>query len=46
MDILRAKEIIECLADGVNPLPGGFGAFAPEDVSPPGALCKQPQFRR
>lgn len=46
MDILRAKEIIECLADGVNPLPGGFGAFAPEDVCPPGALCKQPQFRQ
>lgn len=32
MDILRAKEIIECLADGVNPLTG--------QVSPPGGFLQ------
>ena len=35
MDILRAKEIIECLADGVNPLTG--------QVFPPGGI---PAIRR
>lgn len=38
MDILRAKEIIECLADGVNPLTG--------QVLPPGDSCNQAEVIR
>lgn len=33
MDIIRAKEILECLADGVNPLTG--------EVLPPDDSCNQ-----
>ena len=38
MDILRAKEIIECLADGVNPLTG--------QVLPPRDSCNQAEVIR
>lgn len=36
MDILRAKEIIECLADGVNPLTGRVRGFLPRGRIPTG----------
>lgn len=38
MDIFRAKEIMKCLADGVNPLTG--------EVLPPEDSCNQPEVIR
>lgn len=38
MDIQRAKEIIECLADGVNPMTG--------EVLPPDDSCNQAEVVR
>ena len=38
MDNFRAKEIIKCLADGVNPLTG--------EVLPPEDSCNQPEVIR